>query len=152
MTRLSNHLTLEEMTRSQTALRLGIDNTPSPDVIARMTKLAEEFFEPVRTLLGVPLHVDSGFRCVTLNEKVGGASSSAHLRGDAIDFIPVGMDLQQAFDAIRRSPLPFDQLIIECGTWIHLGQARSGAMPRRDQLVASGSPGHWSYVAGEPVR
>lgn len=139
------------MTRSQTALRLGIDNTAPPEVVARMTILAEDFFEPVRALLGVPLHVDSGFRCVTLNEKVGGASTSAHLRGDAVDFIPVGMDLREAFDTIRRSPLPFDQLIIECNTWIHLGQARAGAMPRRDQLVASGSPGHWTYTPAEPV-
>lgn len=142
------------MTRSQTALRLGIDNTPPPEVIARMTVLAEDFFEPVRALLGVPLHVDSGFRCVTLNEKVGGASTSAHLRGDAIDFIPVGLDLMAAFDAIRRTPLPFDQLIQECGPtgWIHLGQARAGAMPRRDQLIASGTPGHWSYMPAPPIE
>lgn len=142
---LSSHFTLEELTRSQTALRTGIDNTPTPTQIGQLQRLCETLLEPVRDLLGVPLHIDSGFRCPTLNAAVGGASNSAHLDGRAADIVPETLTLPNAFDAIRASDLPFDQLIIECNAWIHIAVAADGN-PRRECLTASGGPGHWTYT------
>ena len=62
------------------------------------------------------------------------------------DIVPLGVPLQEAFDKIRATALLFDQIILECDTWLHLSIAREGAMPRRQALIASGTPGRWSYL------
>lgn len=142
---LSENFTLEEMTRSQTALRQGIDNTPTATQITRLTVLCETLLEPARKLLGVPLHIDSGFRCPALNTAVGGASTSAHLDGRAADIVPIGLTLQEAFDTLRKSDLPYDQIITECNAWIHIAIAANGTRPRRQMLAAKGSAGNWKY-------
>ena len=142
---MSEHFTLEDLTRSQTASRKGIDNMPPQQAIDSLNLLCSTLLEPARALLGVPLSVDSGFRCEALNEAVGGAKTSAHLDGRAADLVPQGMDLQTAFDALRKSDLPYDQIIFECKAWIHLATARPGETPRRMALTAAGGPGHWIY-------
>lgn len=142
---LSEHFTLEDLVRSQTALRKGIDNTPGPEIVANLTQLCMELLEPARALWGVPVSVDSGYRCPALNEAVGGAATSEHLLGCAADCIPQGLDLQAAFDLIRKSDLPYDQVIFECRSWIHIGHARPGQEPRRQALTATGGPGAWHY-------
>ena len=139
---LSEHFSLDSLTQSQTALRKGIDNTPPQQAIDNLTLLCSILLEPARALLGVPLMVDSGFRCQALNEAVGGASNSAHLEGRAADLVPEGMDLREAFDRLRSSDLPYDQIIMECNAWVHLGMAPN---PRRQALSAMGSAGHWTY-------
>jgi zinc D-Ala-D-Ala carboxypeptidase len=147
MTQLSLNFSLEEMVRSQTALRKGIDNTPSLLVIEHLKHLAAELLEPVRAELGVPLHTDSGYRSMLLNDAVGGSPTSVHPLGLAADEIPIGMDLAEAFARIRaRKDLPIDQLIIECNTWLHIGAARPGETPRREFMTASGWPGNWHYT------
>ena len=148
---LSPHLTLAEMVQSSTARRRGIPNDPPPQVVDRMRVLALTIFEPVRAVLQYPLHVNSGYRSPQLNSAVFGAKDSAHMRGEAIDLVPVGMDLRDAFDAIRRSNIPYDQLIYECAAWLHIGMARPGAMPRRQDMLATGAPGHWAYVPAPPL-
>ena len=142
---MSEHFTLEDLTRSQTASRKGIDNMPPQQAIDSLNLLCSTLLEPARALLGVPLSVDSGFRCEALNEAVGGAKTSAHLDGRAADLVPQGMDLQAAFDKLRTSDLPYDQIIFECRAWIHLAIARPGETPRRMALTAAGGPGHWTY-------
>ena len=142
---MSEHFTLEDLTRSQTASRKGIDNMPPQQAIDSLNLLCSTLLEPARALLGVPLSVDSGFRCEALNEAVGGAKTSAHLDGRAADLVPQGMDLQAAFDKLRTSDLPYDQIIFECHAWIHLAIARPGETPRRMALTAAGGPGHWTY-------
>lgn len=143
---ISPNFTLEELMHSQAALRLGIDNQPDGKELDNLTRLAVDLLEPVREILGVPLHVDSGFRCPQVNVAVGSTSKhSAHLDGRAADVIPVGMDLHEAFDTIRHSDLPYDQIIIECNAWIHLAIAEEGVEPRRMALVAVGHPGQWAY-------
>ena len=148
-TQLSAHFGLEEMTRSQVALRLGIPNVPGDDEVTALRSLCAVLLEPVRSLLAVPLHVDSGFRCEALNAYVHGAPDSAHLQGRAADCIPIGMPLREAFDLIHGSALPFDQIIIECDAWLHLSIAAFGNTPRRQALAASvgSAPGSWRYVA-----
>lgn len=143
---ISPHFTLEELTFSQLALRTGLDNTPEDEDIANLKLLCASLLEPVRTLLGVPLHVDSGYRSPQVNAAVGGAHASAHMYGRAADVIPIGMDLRTAFDQIRsHKELPIDQIIIECNAWIHLAIAATGTSPRGEALLASGSAGHWTY-------
>ena len=146
---LSEHFTLSELTRSQTALRLGIDNYPPEEVINNLRTLCQKILEPARSILARPLHIDSGFRCPALNASVGGAKTSAHMTGRAADIIPISIDLVLAFEKLRHSQLPYDQIIIECGAWIHIGMAVQGADPRREAMTASGIPGHWTYV---PVK
>ena len=149
-TPLSDHFTLEDLTRSQTALRKGIDNTPSDDIVTALTGLCNDLLEPARALWGVPVSIDSGYRCPELNDAVGGANKpghvSEHVYGRAADCIPIGLNLQEAFDQARHSDLPYDQIIFECLAWIHLGKAADGVEPRRQALLASGGPGNWHYT------
>jgi zinc D-Ala-D-Ala carboxypeptidase len=119
MTKLTAHFSLEELIRSSTAERLGIDNAPSAEVFQHLQQLAEKL-EEVREALGAPIHVDSGYRCLKLNAVVRGAVSSAHLRGWAADFVcPAFGTPAQIVKRLLASPLRFDQLIQE-GTWVHM--------------------------------
>ena len=144
---LSPHFTLEKLCFSDTALRIGIGNTPNAGEIDNLRRLCGDLLEPAQSILGVPLVINSGFRCPALNAAVGGATGSAHMDGRAADFkLPNGMVLLDAFDAMRRSSLPYDQIIFECGAWIHLAIAQVGVDPRRQALKATGKPGAWQYV------
>jgi hypothetical protein len=140
------HFSLEELSRSDVALRRGWDNTPNAGEQANLRRLCETLLEPVRVMLGVTVQVSSGFRSPMLNQAIGGAAGSAHMDGRAADFVPQGISLQEAFDEIRLSSLPYDQVIIECGAWIHLACAREGENPRRMALKASGHAGAWVYT------
>jgi len=144
---ISQHFSYAELTFSQTALRKGINNDPPPEALENLRRLCTLILEPLRAFMGYPLHVDSGYRSALLNAAVGGASSSAHLEGRAADVIPIGLDLRTAFDIIRHSSLPFDQVIIECNAWIHVSVAPAGTDPRKEALLASGSAGNWHYEA-----
>ena len=143
---ITDHFTLEELTFSEKALRLGIPNVPPPDAVANLTRLATVLLEPLRDLLGVPIHINSGYRSFAINADVGGSSNSAHLGGCAADCVPIGLNMSIAFDKIQKSGLPFDQLIFECNAWLHIAVVRDvSTAPRGDCLLASGGPGNWSY-------
>jgi len=139
------HFPLEELTFSQVALRKGLPNVPNMEQIANLTRLRDTLLEPGRLLIPVPWHVDSGFRSPEVNAAVGGAQNSAHMEGRAADVIPKGVMLREAFDLLRHSALPYDQIIFECEAWIHLAIAREGQEPRRQALLAQGKPGDWHY-------
>lgn len=119
---LSEHFTLDEMILSQTAVRNGIDNTPPADVLERLTSTCQQA-EAVRKLLGAPMLISSGYRCDALNRLIGGAATSAHPQGWAMDFTcpdfgtPLEICLKIAEDKIK-----LDQCILE-GTWVHLSFA-----------------------------
>lgn len=116
------HFTIAELTASATARRLGIDNTPSPEVIAALTDLTERVLDPLREAWGRPIIVTSGYRCAELNKAVGGVATSHHLRGMAAD-ITTGdrTDNRRLFQLASSLPLPFTQLIDEKGfSWIHI--------------------------------
>ena len=85
MSRLSRHFTLAELVRSSIAVRNGIDNTPPPQAVAMLKRLANEVLEPIRRAVDRPVHVTSGYRCFSLNSMVGGALNSAHMAGGAAD-------------------------------------------------------------------
>jgi len=117
---LSANFTLEEFTRSEAALRRGLDNTPDAETIANLTELANGM-EQVRALLGHPIHINSAYRGPKVNAAVGGSKNSAHMRGYAADFVcPAYGDVSAICRAIMDSTIDYDQLIHEFGAWTHI--------------------------------
>ena len=86
MIRLSTHFSLKEFTRSQTAERKGIKNKPNDEEIENLKLLCEKILEPVREHYGIPFTPSSGFRSFELNNAIGGANKSQHMKGQAVDF------------------------------------------------------------------
>ena len=144
MQELTPHFTLEELVFSQTAARLGIDNTPPPVVVENLKALANGL-EHVRELLGCPVNINSGYRSEELNARIGGVKNSAHTQGFAADFTAKEFGTpKQICEAIAASGILFDQLIQE-GTWVHISFAPT---MRRHLLTASFSGGWVSYLQG----
>ena len=120
--KLSKNFTLAEMTNSQTAKRLGIDNQPSPEQLEALVELCGKVLQPIRDKFG-PVRVTSGLRAPALNKAIGGSSSSQHCKGEASD-IDFGNRNGEVFAWIVDN-LTFDQLIWEFGdeknpAWIHI--------------------------------
>ena len=120
--RISKNFTLSELTKSNTATRLGISNTPDKEGIHKLRLLATELLQPLRNAVG-PLRVTSGFRSYKLNKAIGGARKSQHKEGKAADVVCKGRNAE-IFRYIKAN-LDFDQLIWEAGTdnepdWIHI--------------------------------
>tara|TARA_R110001592_G_scaffold42649_2_gene138453 strand:+ start:621 stop:1070 length:450 start_codon:yes stop_codon:yes gene_type:complete len=122
--KLSNNFSLAEMTRSSTATKKGIDNTPNGSQIENLLILCDNVLQPLRDALG-PIVISSGFRSVKLNTAIGGSSSSQHcaLKGAASD-IDLGLLNAKVFNYIK-SNLIWDQLIWEfgsedCPSWVHV--------------------------------
>lgn len=134
---LTPHFTLEEMTASQTAARLGLDNTPPPEMIAALKRTAQ-LLEEVRALLGGrPLLVSSGYRGPAVNRAVGGAPNSAHMLGCAADFsCPSFGSPLDICRKIAASDIAFDQVIHEFRAWVHIAWA---PVPRRMLLTIDGT-------------
>lgn len=123
---------LTELTRSETALRRGIDNTPKADDLRRLLRLRGVLLDPLREDVG-PLIVTSGFRSVELNTLVGGVADSAHRYGCAADLVPVQVSVEAAWLAAKRLGLPYDQCIWERrgkSEWLHIAIERPGENPR----------------------
>ncbi|SOD78426.1 D-Ala-D-Ala carboxypeptidase family metallohydrolase [Spirosoma fluviale] len=131
---LSTHFSLQEMTLSQTAIRNGIKNIPNAKQISNLKELCLNILEPLRTLVGKPIHVTSGFRNPIVNSLISGSSTSQHMKGEAADIHVEGLTTQELFDIIRTSDLPYDQLIQEFDSWVHVSFS---AKTRRDTLVAT---------------
>lgn len=148
---ISKHLSLGEVSRSETAKRKGISNTPSGEHLENFKKLAENIFEPIREHFGVPIHISSGYRSKELNSAIGGSLSSQHCQGEAIDIDMDGTSITNAqiFNYIK-SNLNFDQLIWEFGTdsnpdWVHVSYESTGKQ-RKQILKAVKSGGKTSYL------
>jgi hypothetical protein len=150
--KLSEHLNLAEVTRSETAKRKGIDNTPTPEHLENFKKLAENIFEPIRKHFGVPIHISSGYRSKALNTAIGGSLTSQHCSGEAIDIdmdgSANGVNNKMVFEFIKAN-LNFDQLIWEFGTkdapdWVHVSFETSGKQ-RKQILRAIKSGGKTAY-------
>lgn len=132
---LTQHFTEKEMTRSETAVRLGLSNACPADMKANLKRVADAL-EIVRAHYGLPLHVSSCYRSPEVNKAVGGSPTSAHRFGCACDFEIPGVP---NIDVCRKIPelLPdFDQVIYEFGPsgWVHLGLRTKS--PRRQMLSA----------------
>lgn len=119
------YFTLEELSASTEAQRMGIDNTPTPEARANLTALVEAVLDPLRERYGYSIMVSSGYRCPRLNKAVGGAATSQHVDGEAADiYVARAKDNAIIFSLIYYL-LPFDQLIWEMGddehpAWVHV--------------------------------
>ena len=126
---------------------------PTDAHIANFKLLAEKVFEPIRNHFGKPIHISSGYRSAALNKAIGGAASSQHCSGEAIDIDmdgrPGGVTNKLVFDYIKDN-LEFDQLIWEFGTdanpdWVHVSYESTGKQ-RKQILKAVRKGGATSYV------
>jgi len=130
---ISKHLTFEECTHSDYADKKGIvNNNPNDDVVDNMKLLAEKVFEPIRDHFKTPIYISSMYRGLVLNQAIGGALTSQHCSGQAMD-IDMGdkgkPSNKEIFDYIKKS-LVFDQLIWEFGTdknpsWVHVSFSKT---------------------------
>ena len=121
---MGKYFTINELTKSSTARRLGIDNTPTQEIKDNLSKLIDNILDPLREAFQQPIIVSSGYRCKALNKAVGGAVSSQHCLGMAADIHTVANTKEsnkKLFELIKSLKLPFDQLINEYNyTWIHV--------------------------------
>lgn len=130
--KISKHLELSELTRSESAKRLGVSNMPPAEHIENLKLLAEHIFEPIREHFKQPIRISSGYRSAILNKAVGGSNTSQHSLGQAIDIDMDGTDIKNIdiFNFIKT--LPFDQLINEFDyAWIHV----SYSLKNRKQIL-----------------
>jgi hypothetical protein len=146
--KLSAHLSLSEVIRSESAKRNGISNMPIPLHIENFKLLAEKVFEPVRVHFGVPIHISSGYRSVELNKCIGGSLTSQHCSGEAIDIdmdgSTSGVTNKMVFDYIKDN-LEFDQLINEFDySWVHVSYESRGKQ-RKQVLDAIRVNGKTTY-------
>ena len=119
--KLSENFWLSEFTRSQTAKRKKIDNTPDAEIMEHLERTARQM-ELVRNLLGNnPITITSGYRCLELNLAIGGSVNSAHMSGYAADFIcrKFGKP-REIFEMLKDSEVEYDQLILEYDSWVHI--------------------------------
>jgi zinc D-Ala-D-Ala carboxypeptidase len=131
--KLSKNLSLAEVTKSITAKRLGIDNTPDDWTTENLRQIALNVFQPVRDYFGVPIYVSSGYRSEALNKAIGGSKRSQHIQGRALDLDADVFGVCSNADIFRYilNNLEFDQLIWEFGNednpdWVHVSFFRDG--------------------------
>ena len=123
---ISKHISYKEGVHSNTAIRRGIDNTPTDDQLYFMEIVAEEVFEPLREWVGGPIKINSFYRCPELNTAIGGSATSQHCKGQAMDIDDTfGKATNAEMYNWIKDNLDFDQMIWEFGdddnpAWIHV--------------------------------
>lgn len=141
--RITPHFTLSEMTKSQTALRLGLDNDPDSDGIASLRALCEQVLEPIREHYDRPVIVTSGFRALAVNKAIGSRATSQHIKGEAADIEIPGVDNLEIYYWVAAN-LDFDQLILEyysgepSSGWVHVSHVRRSNRKQTLRIDKSG--------------
>ena len=128
---LSKNFSLDEMVLSDTAARLGIDNTPPASAVANLRRLATTTLQPLRDAIGSPVRVLSGYRSYELNATVGGAPNSAHMQGRAADLWHGVFTPRDMLELLVAKEIEFDKAIEEFGRWLHVQVAHEGQPNRR---------------------
>lgn len=136
MTQLTKNFTLEELTFSDAAMRHGIDNTPNEETVENLKRLCSLILEPIRDIVHKPVHVTSGYRCSLVNSLVGSKVTSQHTRGCAADIKVPGVTPDVLIKAIIGAGLPYEQVIREFDSWVHVSVPNNpNTLPRRQALV-----------------
>lgn len=150
--KLSPHFSLSEFTKSQTAVRRNIDNTPSLTAIDNLQLLVDNVLQPIRLHFGLPITISSGYRSPQLNTAIGGSATSDHCLGMAADIEIIGVDNKQLAIYIRDN-LPFTQLILEFYTkgvadsgWVHVSYDKADI--KKQVLSAAKVNGKTTYLQG----
>jgi hypothetical protein len=143
--KLSEHVTRSEFERSDTAIKLGINNAMNEAQLKSAKALCENVFEPIRAKVGKPIRINSGFRSAALNKRIGGASSSQHCKGEAMD---LDLTSRELFIWILKN-VEFDQAIYEFGddknaAWFHLSYRQGNN--RKQALKAIKVSGGTQYI------
>lgn len=149
---LTKNFTLEEMTKSETALRNGMDNTPGEAEIASLRVLCEKVLQPVRDHYGRGVKVNSGFRHPEVNAKVGGSKTSDHCKGQAADIEIPGVPNAELAQWIADN-MDYTQLILEFYTpgipdsgWVHVSYVPDNL--KKQNLTATKKDGKTVYLNG----
>ena len=150
---LSEHFKLNEFTKSETAIRKRIDNTPGPAHASNLQKVCEKILEPVRKHFGKPVRINSGYRGAALNAAVGGSSKSQHCNGEAVDFEIDGLANPTLAKWVADN-CEFDQIILEFydasegpnSGWVHASY--SEGKNRKQILTAVSVNGKTVYKPG----
>lgn len=124
------HFTIKELCRSNTAAKLGIDNTPDATATRNLVLLVDNILDPLREKFGKPIYVNRGYSCPEVNKAVGGADNSQHQYGEAADITAKNQADNAELFRIIKDELPFDQLIWEKGNdkypaWVHVSFVKS---------------------------
>jgi zinc D-Ala-D-Ala carboxypeptidase len=139
---LTPHFTLEELTATQ---HREFDNTPNSSEINNLKRLAE-MLEEVKTLLdGKPIMINSAFRSKAVNDAVGSKDTSQHRVGCAADIRVPGLTPDQVVQAIKNSPIQFDQLIREFDSWTHVSVTNNPSGTPRKQVLIIDKQGTRAY-------
>tara|TARA_R110002020_G_scaffold390072_4_gene600567 strand:- start:739 stop:1203 length:465 start_codon:yes stop_codon:yes gene_type:complete len=148
---ISQHISEKEATKSITAMRLGLANTPDGNILTNMKSIAESIFEPLRKWVGGPIKINSFYRSETLNKAIGGSSKSQHCEGKAMDIDDIYGHKTNAemFHYIKEN-LNFDQMIWEFGDstnpdWVHISYV-SDSVNRNRILKAVRDKGKTKYI------
>jgi len=133
--KLSKNFTLEELTVTS----VDADNTPNETQIANLKRLVDNVLQPLRDIYGKPIKINSGFRSIEVNKKVGGSLTSSHCNGEAAD---LDCEDNALLFSIIREALPFDQVINENNySWIHVsfreGKNRNQALEMKNGKYTS---------------
>ena len=134
---MNNYFELEELLRSDTAINNHIENLPSWEIIENLKELRDKILNPLREAWGSPIHVNSGYRCKALNDRLYGASkTSVHMRGWAADLVPANGEIDMFIDFCKEwfKDKDFDQVIIEMSSksrWIHVGLYNNAGQQRK---------------------
>ena len=147
-TQITPHFTLDEMLTSQSAIRFRYTEqfNPPASVVHSLTVLCQNVLEPIRLAVARPVRVSSGYRCVRVNKKIGGAQNSQHMDGEAADIQVLSMSVEALYQFIKAGNFPYDQLIQEFDSWVHISFASTN---RKQALraVKLGN-GHTKYLPG----
>jgi zinc D-Ala-D-Ala carboxypeptidase len=152
--KLSKNFSLKEMTFSDTAIRKGIDNTPSVEHIVNLTVLCAHVLQPVREHYGKAVNINSGYRSVELCEAVGSSAKSQHARGEAADFEIYGLDNEELATWVYNN-VDFDQLILEFynpgdpnSGWVHCSYTKEGENRKQALIINNETKG--KYLPWKP--
>jgi zinc D-Ala-D-Ala carboxypeptidase len=150
--KLTANFSLQEMTKSETALRFGLDNTPNDSELENLVALCECVLQPVRDHFGKGVKVNSGFRDVEVNAKVGGSKTSDHTRGMAADIEIPGVANAELAQWIVDN-VSFRQVILEFYTpgipdsgWVHVSY--NAGDNKKQVLTATKQSGKTVYLQG----
>lgn len=132
---LSEHFTYKELTDSDEAARLGINNTPPVFAVENLKRLCA-VLEEVRLTVGKPISVSSGYRCQKLNRVIGSKDTSQHVLGCAADIKIEGVTPDELMKVIIGAGIKFDQMIREYDRWVHVSIPNTAKeKPRHAMLI-----------------
>lgn len=149
---LTANFSVHEMTKSEAAIRLGIDNTPAEAIIDNLRVLCEQVLQPIRDHYGKGVKVNSAYRSPEVNKAVGGSPISDHCKGQAADIEIPGVPNAELAQWIEAN-LPYTQLILEFYTqgipdsgWVHVSYDANNL--KKQSLTAVKREGKTVYLPG----